>query len=137
MRNIRNFVVLFTLVAGGVAANSQTLFHGKFQLTSETRWGKAVLPAGQYWFTMESAQSPIAIHSEDGKVSTLAKAEVNDLAAGGSYIVVTGAGSDRQVRSMNLPQLECSLVFKPLTERERETLYAHASQTIPVQVAMK
>ena len=38
---------------------------------------------------------------------------------------------------MNLPQLGTSLVYKPLTERERETLYAHASQTVPVQIAKK
>jgi hypothetical protein len=138
MKNIRNFVVLLTLVAGAIAANAQTSFQGKFQLTSETRWGKAVLPAGLYSFTMDSVQSPIVIHSENGKTSAMARAEVSNQAAfGGSYIVITGSGSDRQVRSMNLPQMECSLVFTPLTERERETLYAQASQTIPVQVAQK
>lgn len=57
MKNIRNFAVLLTLVAGAVAANAQTYFQGKFQLTTETRWGKAVLPAGQYSFTMDSVQS--------------------------------------------------------------------------------
>jgi len=138
MKNIRNFAVLLTLVAGAVAANAQTYFQGKFQLTTETRWGKAVLPAGQYSFTMDSVQSPIVIHSEDGKTSAMARAEVtNQPALGGSYIVITGSGRERRVRSMNLPQVECSLVFKPLTERERETLDAHASQTIPVQLAQK
>jgi hypothetical protein len=38
---------------------------------------------------------------------------------------------------MNLPQLGRSLVFKPLAERERETLYTKASQTVPVQIAKK
>jgi hypothetical protein len=138
MKNIRNFVVLLTLVGGSVAANAQTSFQGKFQLTSETRWGKAVLPAGQYSFSMDSVQSPIVIHSEDGKTAAMARPKVsNQAASGGSYITIAGAGTDRQVRSLNLPQMECSLVFKPLTERERETLSANASQTIPVQVAQK
>ena len=137
MKNIRNFAVLMILFATVVAANAQTSFQGKFQLTSETHWGKAVLAAGQYSFIMDSVQSHLVIHSDDGKVAAIVKADVGDAGPGGSYIFVTGSGSDKQVRSMNLPQLECSLVFKPLTKRERETLYARASQTIPVQVAKK
>ena len=38
---------------------------------------------------------------------------------------------------MNLPQLGRSLVFNPLTRRERETLYAKVSQTVLVQMAKK
>jgi len=62
---------------------------------------------------------------------------VEHAAPGGSYISITGSGNDRQVRSMNLPQLGRSLVFKPLSRRERETLYATVSQTLPVQMAKK
>ena len=58
-------------------------------------------------------------------------------APGGSYILITGSDDERQVRSMNLPQLGRSLVFKPLTRRERETLYATVSQTVPVQLVKK
>jgi hypothetical protein len=60
-----------------------------------------------------------------------------DAASDGSYILITGSGANRLVRSMNLPQLGRSLVFKPLAERERETLYTKASQTVPVQIAKK
>ena len=138
MKNIRNFVVLFSIVVGAVAANAQTAFHGKFQLTSAARWGKAVLPAGEYTLTIDSTQSPIVIQSVNGKASAMAVAESNVSAApDGSYIFITGSGADRTVRSMNLPQLHRSLVFKPLTQRERETLYAHASEIVPVQIAKK
>ena len=136
-------VVLFTMVVGAVAANAQTYFQGTFQLTSETRWGEAVLPAGHYSFTLRSVSpgglaSLIAIHSEDWKVSAMAPAKFSgDAAPGGSYIFITGSGNDRQVRSMNLPQLGRSLVFNPLTRRERETLYAKVSQTVLVQMAKK
>lgn len=138
MKNMRNFAVMLLLVAGAVAANAQTAFHGKFQLTSEARWGKAVLPAGEYTFTMQSVQSPIVIQSVNGKASAMA-APVTSIGAapGDSYILITGSGSERTVRSMNLPQLHRSLLFKPLTTRERETLYAHASETVPVQIATK
>ena len=138
VKNIRNFVVLFSIVAGAVAANAQTTLHGKFQLTSEARWGKSVLPAGEYTLTMNSVQSPVVIQSADGKASAMAAAlSIADPAPGGSYIFITGSGSDRQVRSINLPQIGRSLVFKPLTQRERETLYATVSQTVPIQLAKK
>jgi hypothetical protein len=137
MKNIRNFVVLFSIVAGAVAANAQTALHGKFQLTSEARLGKAVLPAGEYTFTIHSVQSPIVIQSVDGKVSAMAASTSADAAPDGSYILITGSGANREVRSMNLPQLGSSLVFNRLTERERETLYTKASQTVPVQIAKK
>ena len=52
MKNIRNFVVLFSIVVGGIAANAQTSFKGTFQLTSATRWDNAVLPAGHYSLTL-------------------------------------------------------------------------------------
>jgi hypothetical protein len=144
MKHLRNFVVLFSIVAGAVAANAQTSFKGTFQLTSATRWGNAVLPAGHYSLTLGSVKltavpaGVIVIHSEDWKVSAMAPAKFSAQAEpGGSYISITGSGNDRQVRSMNLPQLGRSLVFKPLTRRERETLYATVSQTVPVQMAKR
>jgi hypothetical protein len=84
---------------------------------------------------MDSVQGPIVIQAVNGKASAMAVAQTSDSAApGGSYILIT---ADRQVRSMNLPQLGISLVFNRLTKRERETLYASASHTVPVQLAQK
>ena len=138
MKNVRNLVVLFSIVAAAVAANAQTALHGKFQLTTEARWGKAILPAGQYSFSMDSVQAPLIIKSEDGKTSAMAVAKTSvDAAPGGSYIFTTGSGADRTVRSINLPQLGRSLIYKPLTSQEREMLYTSTSQTVPVQMAKR
>jgi L,D-peptidoglycan transpeptidase YkuD (ErfK/YbiS/YcfS/YnhG family) len=140
VKNIRNFVVLFSIVMAAVLGNAQTALHGKFQLTSQARWGKAVLPAGQYSFTIESTQQPVrmVIQSADGKTGAIAQAETSGQASpGGSYIFITGTGTDRMVRSVNLPQLGTALVYKPLTTHERETLYSSASQTVPVEIAKK
>lgn len=140
MKNIRNFVVLFLIVVAAGAANAQATLHGKFQLASETRWGKAVLPAGEYSLTIESAAQPvrIVIQAVNGKTGALAFAvSSTDAAPGGSYLFVTGSGADRMVRSLNLPQLGTSLIYEPLTRSERETLYTKASQTVPVQMAKK
>lgn len=135
MKSIRNILVVISMVLVGVAANAQTVLHGKFVLTSEAHWGKAVLPAGEYTFTMSSVQSPIIIQAVKGKAAAMVLAETHaDVAPGGSYILIT---ADGQVRSMNLPQLGTSLIFRPLTSRERETLYASTSRTVPVQVAAR
>lgn len=140
MKNIRNFVVLFSIVAAAVAANAQATLHGKFQLTSETRWDKAVLPAGEYSLTIDSTQQPfrITVQEINGKKSAMTLAlSSTDAAPGGSYLFITGTGADREVRSMNLPELGRSLIYKPLSAGERETLYASFSQTVPVRIVSK
>jgi hypothetical protein len=99
-----------------------------------------VLPAGEYSLSILSAERPVKvlIQSMDGKTAAIAQAEfISDPQPGGSYIFTTGSGSDKRVRSMNLPQLGFSLVYAPLTARERETLYASTSHTLPVQTAGK
>lgn len=68
----------------------------------------------------------------------MAKAVVGEQAVpGGSYILITGLGNDRQVRSINLPQLGRSLIFSPITQQESETLFTKASQKVPVEIAKK
>lgn len=140
MKNLRNFLVLFTIVAGAVGANAQAVFHANFQLTDETRWGKAVFPAGNYSLTIDSTLPParITIRAADGKTAAVVFAKTSaDAAPGGSYLFITGSGADRIVRSLNLPDLGRSLVYEPLSESEREKLYATASQTVPLLVAKK
>jgi hypothetical protein len=140
MKSIRYFAVLMLVLLGAVAANAQATLHGKFRLTDEVRWGKAVLPAAEYSLTIDSLQKPIRIivQATNGKTAAMAEAQTSvDPAPGGSYIFVTGIGHNRLVRTMNLPQLGRSLIFEPLTERERETLYSSASQTVPLEMAKK
>jgi len=140
VKNIRNFVVLFSIVMAAVVGNAQTALHGKFQLTSQARWGKAVLPAGEYSFVINSTEQPvrIVIQSADGKTSAVQLAEsTSGPSLGGNYLFITGSGADRTVRAINLPSLGTSLIYQPLSAREREALYSKASQTVPLQIAKK
>jgi hypothetical protein len=139
MKNIRNFALLILVVAAALGANAQNSFTGKVQLTSEVRWGKSVLPAGEYSLSIPSFQAPVRLYiqSMDGKTAALAVAQIANPEPGGNFISVTGTGSNRQVRSMNVPQLGCSLVYAPLTSLEREKPYASVSQTLPVQISKK
>jgi hypothetical protein len=140
MKNIRNFALLILVVAAAIGANAQNSFTGKVRLTSEVRWGKSVLPAGEYSLSIASFERPVrvVIQSNDGKMAAIAITEtISDPEPGGSHIFITGVGSNRQVRSLNLPQLGGLLVYAPLTAREREKLYASYSQTLPVTTATK
>jgi hypothetical protein len=58
----------------------------------------------------------------DGKASAMAAAEsIAEAAPGGSYIFISGSGNDRQVRSMNLPQMGRSLIFAPQVPPKKVT----------------
>lgn len=140
MKNFRNLLLLLSILTGAVAANGQDALHGKFQLSSEVRWGEAVLPAGEYSFVLESTQRPlkVVIYPADRKTGAMVIASAFENARpGGSYLFITENGSRGIVRSMNLPQLGMSLIYEPLTQRDRETLYASQSHTVPVQLAKK
>src|SRR5580658_6200813 len=116
MKNIRNLALLILIVAGAVGANAQNSFTGRVQITSQVRWGKAVLPAGEYSLSIPSLKAPVRLYiqSMDGKTAAIAVGQIADLEPGGNFVFVTGTGSNRLVRSMNLQQLGCSLVYEPL-----------------------
>jgi hypothetical protein len=50
---------------------------------------------------------------------------------------MTATGNRRVVRSLNLPQPGVSLIYKPLTKREKEELSKVDTQLAPVVVANK
>lgn len=143
MKNFRNLFLLLSIqsiLTGAVAANAQDALHGKFQLSSEVRWGQAVLPAGEYSFVLKSTKRPlmVEIFRADGNVSaTVMASTFEDARPGASYLFITENGSKRTVRSLNLSPLKMSLIFQPLARRERETLYASQSHNVPVQLAKK
>jgi len=132
-------VLAFAALVSGMAT-AQTVVKGKFQLTEEVRWGKAVLAPGAYTLIVETQQSPIraVVRSEDGKTAAITMAFItNDATSKRCFIAVTGSGSEREVRSLNLPLLGMSVVYKPLTKAEKEELASGAAQMVPVTVAQR
>jgi hypothetical protein len=130
-------VLFATCVSTGVA-NAQSVLTGKFSLAEEVRWDGTVLPAGEYTLTIDNLQMPIRaiVRSVDGTKSAMFATAISEDAKGGaSYIVVTNNGSERKVRSLNLPQLRLSLTYEPLTKRERTELEVAAAGTVPVVIS--
>jgi hypothetical protein len=132
-------VVIATFVFTA-AANAQPSFAGKFTLPYEVRWGKAVLPAGDYVIRMDSTASPAKISPANGSSAGVYTEYplVEDSHMSGVYLTITNNANERRVRSLNLPQFGKAIVFAPLTKSEREVL-AKAGQinTVPVVTAKK
>jgi hypothetical protein len=145
MRSIRNLVPMKLLLllllsvcwTVGVA-NAQST--GKFRLQHEVHWGQAVLPAGEYSFTIDSTKDNtplVVVRSADGKKAAFALATAASIPEpGGSYIYVANDGT-RRVRLLNLPEANLSLAFGPMSKRDREELHAAKAEVVPVVVAKK
>jgi hypothetical protein len=130
-------LVAFTLLASLNAAAQKSLA-GKFAVVEELRWGTAVLPAGEYVFTVESMQSPVrvAVRSADGRsVALLTSQSLNRVEGGKPFLLTTRYGDHRQVRFLNLPALGVALVYEPLSRQERLQLKQAELASVAVSVS--
>lgn len=61
-------VAVAAMVAFSVPSQAQAVANGKFTLTHETYWSGAVLPAGDYMFSVEYSSSParVIVRKVDG-----------------------------------------------------------------------
>ena len=124
-----------------IAANAQSAWVAQLTLPYEVRWNHAVLPAGQYTITVDSMSGSAVVRvssTDDTGRFTPAVPIIADAERGGARVLISTAGGQHTVRSMNLPLRGVSLIFQPLTKTEREEL-AKAGQIefVPVIAAKK
>lgn len=134
------FGVLMTTFACTAAANAQSTFSGTFVLTQEARWNHAVLPAGEYSIEMHSVAAPAVLHLKNSNMSFYTSAPLfGSVEKGGTHLNITARGDQRSVRSLNLPGINRTLVFEPLTKSEREMIAKNGTMTevVPVVSARK
>jgi hypothetical protein len=135
------FLVLFSVCQiAGVAKAQINNLQGTFRLQNEVLWGKAVLPAGDYSFTIDQEKDSMVFavaRSADGKRTAFAEVTASGKPeSGGSYIFIANDGT-RRVRLLNLPETNLSLAFGPMSKRDREELNAAKTEVVPVVVAKK
>lgn len=131
-------VLVSAFLTSGMAV-AQNALKGTFELKEQARWDKTVLPAGSYTLAFENSSMPMraVVRSADGKTVAIFSSSVsNDAASQQSFMLITGSGAERRVRSLNLPQLGVSLDYEPLTAAEREEL-SKKSVTVPVTIAAR
>ena len=96
-----------TLVRAQAFNPVHSISQGKFSLPFEVQWVQAVLPAGEYSFSLESASLPaLVIIRGKRKNFVIAAAGVAQRdSLGPSVLVVSSKGGKRTVRAMHLASL--------------------------------
>lgn len=121
-------------------ANAQSPFKGKFTLTQETRWGRAVLPAGQYTLTFDNKMSSLLVIRDAKTLRAVAYEPANnrqDSGEGGSALLIGVRGSQPVVHSFRLAELGETFVFDPALASRSAVEEARQAQAVPVVVAKK
>ncbi len=115
-RGLRRSLTLAALAAclfGGVAGaqHGPAIYKGKFTLPFETRWGRVVLPAGDYTFTVDSASLPATVivrSAGESKAAPMIMAQAVSQHTGSgqsALIVVRHSGSGGVVHGLQLAEL--------------------------------
>jgi hypothetical protein len=134
MKKHQKFTVLGLMVLGMLAAGfkakaaSMPALQGKFTLTSETRWGHATLPAGDYSFTLDKDYpgSVVTLFRGTQCVARIQTQGFSYIKSGRSEIVM----EDGTVREVNLPTIGVSLHYP--THNQAAPQAPVLAQIIPV-----
>jgi hypothetical protein len=132
--------VLLTACLLAVTAKADTLYKGKFTLTNEVRWGKAVLPAGNYVLKIDGTAQLITVEDAEKGV-TLVREFVhvgNGDPNGDGALRVAVRGHQRTVYSVELGGMgEVFHTKGGPTRAEKEAAEGNNLQDIPITVAEK
>ena len=144
MKAIRNHgwlkvLVLAAFVAcltGGLASAQE--YKGSFTLPFDTQWGKAILPAGDYSFKVDTAKAPFVAHvrGEQGSIMVLAQAISNPSRSEHSELVIASSRGKATVRALCLAEIGVVLSYgkshpqaSALARHEEPVLYRRVSVT--------
>lgn len=98
-------LVLSILVTPGQAQSNRVTFRGKFTLPYEVRWGKSVLPAGDYSLTVSSGTTLpdfVTVRSKE-KTAVILVGETSKCDACQGELLVVQSGGQRAIRELALP----------------------------------
>ena len=130
---VLRLLVLGLLVAGFSArpASAQTL-KGTFTLPSETHWGIAMLPAGDYSFTLDHDFSGSKFTISQGRqhVAQIPTRGLDYIKSGRSEMVLENG----DVRKLSLPQIGMAFEYPANNSRHRAAPQV-ARVVIPVAMA--
>jgi len=146
MKALRNgmLTIAALALAGSFAgtANAQAKAAGSFTLPFEAKWGNAVLPPGDYTFSVTSTSGAaylvtFAAKGRSGE-TIISMKDLGARIGEKNVLVAVRTGGRYRIRSLNLPV--ANLVVNFAVPKEERTLIAAAPQlvkSVPVLVAMK
>jgi hypothetical protein len=124
------------LGALATSGNAQNAYQGKFTLPTETHWGSATLPAGDYTFAMSSAGSQYTLYIRGAQLNAIimpASADRMDIAHPAQLNLVDIADVET-VQTFDAPELGLTFVYLTPTQKHMGHKEAHqktASGTPP------
>jgi len=131
--------VLMAIPVLRVPANAAPVWVGKCTLPYQVNWNHAILPPGGYTITVNSKAASALVRSNNGTTQYYTAVPIiADREKGDTSLLITTAGGQHIVRSLNSPLLGVSFVFQPLSKSEREASAKSGQQeSIPVIVTKK
>ena len=132
--------VLAVGLSAGVASAQKV--EGKFTLPFEARWGRAVLPAGDYTFNVETSTSPYIVmirHNRNGVAYVMADSVISrgDF-SGSSALIAVRSGGKLRIRILRLREVGAIFgYYVPKAERQFIAQAPELLQRIPVSVQGK
>jgi hypothetical protein len=128
-------VAVLVLGALATSGNAQTAYQGKFTLPFETHWGGATLPAGDYTFTLASANSPYTLYVYGQAGSAIIKASAADekVVSGHAQLNLVDIADVQNVETFEAPEL--GLRFSYATPKQKHMGSKEARHKMSPQAA--
>jgi len=121
-------VCMAALVLGAVATTgkAQSIYHGKFTLPVETRWGAATLPAGDYTFTVSSASSEYRLFIKGQKTNAIVQTLTADSATTQhAQLHLVNTADVYSVATFDAPELGLTFTYWTPTQKHNSSKVAH------------
>ena len=127
-------VAALALGALATSGNAQNAYQGKFTLPTETHWGSATLPAGDYTFAMSSASSQYRLYIRGVQVDAIIMAASTDDRAVADYaqLNLVDIADVQTVQTFDAPEQGLTFIYFTLTQKHTGHREAHqktSSQT--------
>ena len=130
------------LFAGGANAQSQSRFSGRFTLQHATRWGKSVLPAGNYYIRLGgpgSIDADLFVISDANSGRSVAREScyvVEDAPRNGANaLFIGGHANQRIIYSFRVSDLGETCVYNRSLANHQTSEEASDTNVVPVVVA--
>jgi hypothetical protein len=106
-------IALIAICAAPAPAAAQNVYNGRFTLPEDVRWGAALLPAGEYTFSLKSSVLPaqIVIHGSNGTSMVLTSNTVPKKGDAPSSLTIQHRFGMRVVSDLYLAELGIDLRY--------------------------
>lgn len=128
-------VAILTLVASPAAGQgSYITFKGRFNLPFEARWGRNILPPGEYSMTISSGTSQpdfVTLRSREKTLVILVGQTAKCDSCRNRELVVVRSGGQRAIRALELPGMR-TLFYHAKPDQAPVELGAHVTERIRI-----